>query len=263
MTKINLGGYMPYSQAISRNNPTLFVFLIDQSASMSDEWNAGSGKSRADEVARILNKVLASLVKRSTTPDEGTKDYYDISIIGYGSDADFYFAGGLHGQDVVSLSMLAADPIHQEPPQWVEPNSDMGGTNMIAAFQKAQNVVSDWIAAHPDAFPPTIFNITDGEYNGGNPGQDIQALKDLATSDGNCLLWNIHISSEAEGSVVMPKDDSELSSSYAQELFSWASILPHDSLRFQNVEPDMRAFAFNADTSSFLDCIRQGTNVDR
>ncbi len=39
---------MSYSAEISRNNPTCFLFLIDQSGSMNDPWSGGTFKKKAD-----------------------------------------------------------------------------------------------------------------------------------------------------------------------------------------------------------------------
>ena len=47
-----------------------------------------------------------------------------------------------------------------------------------------------------DCYPPTIINITDGEFNG-DTSESIQQkaneLKSMFTNDGNVILFNIHI----------------------------------------------------------------------
>ena len=54
-----------YSAQITRTNPTCIVLLIDQSGSMSDAFAGGdAGRSKADELATIINRLLASLVIR-------------------------------------------------------------------------------------------------------------------------------------------------------------------------------------------------------
>ena len=37
---------MPYSMEINRNNPTCFLFVIDQSGSMDEEMDGGAIKSQ-------------------------------------------------------------------------------------------------------------------------------------------------------------------------------------------------------------------------
>ena len=52
---------MPYSAEISRSNPSCFVFLLDQSASMLDEIVDGERVQRkADVVADALNRLGAA-----------------------------------------------------------------------------------------------------------------------------------------------------------------------------------------------------------
>jgi DnaJ-class molecular chaperone len=49
---------------ISRTNPTLFVFLLDQSGSMSDPFGGQASISKASGVARAINRMLSNLVIR-------------------------------------------------------------------------------------------------------------------------------------------------------------------------------------------------------
>ena len=72
---------MPYSTEINRNNPTCFLFVIDQSGSMDEEMDGGAIKSHF--VADVLNKTLAETIVRCTKAD-GIRDYFDIGVIGYG-----------------------------------------------------------------------------------------------------------------------------------------------------------------------------------
>ncbi len=48
---------MPYTAEVSRSNPTCFLFLIDQSKSMSDVISAGDATQRkSDGVADSVNR---------------------------------------------------------------------------------------------------------------------------------------------------------------------------------------------------------------
>ncbi|HKJ96826.1 MAG TPA: VWA domain-containing protein, partial [Thermoplasmataceae archaeon] len=73
---------MTYSSEISRKNPGLFIFLIDQSRSMSHKIG-GSDRSKAIEAADAINRQLNELINRCTK-SEGIRDYFEIGIIGYG-----------------------------------------------------------------------------------------------------------------------------------------------------------------------------------
>ena len=68
---------MPYSAEISRSHPTCFLFLIDQSGSMSDQAS-NLMMTKAQFVADALNRVVMNLIARSSKA-EGVRDYFEIS----------------------------------------------------------------------------------------------------------------------------------------------------------------------------------------
>jgi hypothetical protein len=55
---------MAYTAEISRTVPSCFLFLIDQSGSMEDRWARESGKSKADSLADIVNRLLMNIAIR-------------------------------------------------------------------------------------------------------------------------------------------------------------------------------------------------------
>ena len=57
---------MAYSAEISRNNPTLFVFVIDQSGSMGDGVpdSEQPDRRKADALSLAINRLLQNLVIR-------------------------------------------------------------------------------------------------------------------------------------------------------------------------------------------------------
>ena len=53
---------MPYTAEISRTNPTCFLFMVDQSRSMSDEIAAGDAtQQKATGVADTVNRWMQEL----------------------------------------------------------------------------------------------------------------------------------------------------------------------------------------------------------
>src|SRR2546427_8618733 len=102
---------MAYSAEISRQNPSLFLFLVDQAGSMQDVYGtAGSARRKADGVADAINRLLQNLVIRCAK-SEGVRDYYSISVFGYGSSVGPALGGALLGRDVVPISEIANNPI--------------------------------------------------------------------------------------------------------------------------------------------------------
>src|SRR5579859_4277786 len=99
---------MAYQADISRSNPGCFLFLLDQSGSMSDPFSGGGGHSKADELATIINRLLASLVIRCSKA-EGVRDYFDVGVIGYGGKG--VMPAMAERQALVPISQLANAPL--------------------------------------------------------------------------------------------------------------------------------------------------------
>lgn len=96
----------PYTAQITRNTPTAFIFMIDQSISMSRKLNyRGEFITLADAVARIVNNQINELVLRCIKTNE-VRHYYDIAVIGYGDNASYGWKGTLAGRDFVSPEEL-------------------------------------------------------------------------------------------------------------------------------------------------------------
>src|SRR5262249_13678257 len=110
-------------------------------------------------------------------------------------------------------------------PVWFDPVA-LGGTPMCEAMSQAEATLSNWIAQHETSFPPIAINITDGESTDGDPSAVAQRLSGLATTDGQCLLFNIHVSSQTAQPIQFPSSDAGLPDQYAQLLYNISSPLP-------------------------------------
>jgi len=249
---------------------------------MSDPFGGGEpNKKKADGVSDAINKLLQNLVIKCAK-SEGVRDYYHVGVIGYGSSVGSAFAGDLFGRDLIPISQIANSPARIEErrkkvddgagglveqiikfPIWFDPVAN-GGTPMCQALMQAKTIVQDWIAQHPSCFPPIVINITDGEATDGNPSDAANEIKSLATSDGNVLLFNVHLSSQRANPIEFPDSDSELPDEFARLLFSMSSILP---THIQNaakqegyhVSEASRGFVFNADIVSVIRFLDIGT----
>jgi hypothetical protein len=276
---------MAYTAEISRTNPTSFVFVVDQSASMNDPFAGRAGnKKKAEGVADALNRLLQTLVLRCAK-SEGVRDYFHVGVVGYGSRVGSAFGGPLAGRDLVPVSELADNPLRLEQrtrkvddgagsiveqtikfPVWVEPVAD-GNTPMCRALARAQDLVTEFTDRSPQCFPPIVLNISDGEANDGDPEAVAQALECVASADGNVLLFNAHISSRPEQAVEFPDDEQSLADEHARLLFRMSSVLPprmQETARREGfrVSPNTRGFVFNADLVSVIRFLDIGTRVD-
>ena len=74
---------MPYTADISRDNPGCFLFLIDQSASMSGALAGQPGLRKMDGAADAVNRILDAISQRCSQGME-IRDYFDIGILRYG-----------------------------------------------------------------------------------------------------------------------------------------------------------------------------------
>ena len=274
---------MAYSAEISRANPSAFVFLIDQSGSMQDAIGGESQQRKSDVVADALNRLLSELSIKCAK-EEGVRDYFHISVLGYGASVGPALVGTLAGRDIVPLSEVAACParldarqkkvpdgagglVEQEVkfPIWADPVAN-GGTPMVQALTRAQSIVEQWLAQHPSCFPPVVLNLTDGESTDGNPGAVAESVKALASTDGNALLFNLHVSSQGGSPLTFPDSESGLPDSYAQALFRMSSLLPphmQDYAKQQGfpVSDGTRGFVYNADVSSIIQFLDIGTRA--
>lgn len=235
---------MAYSAEISRGNPTCFLFLIDQSGSMADRFGLGeSTMTKAEGAATAINRLLQNLVL-ACAKEEGIRDYFHLGVIGYGNTVGPGFAGPLAGRELVPISEVGNNPARVEEkvkkmddgaggfidkkvrfPIWFDPVAN-GGTPMCQAFQMASGIVDGWLKAHPNCFPPVVFHITDGESTDGDAREPMAAVSRFASSDGNVLLFNLHLSSSPQaGSITFPDSAAGLPDQFANLLFEAASPL--------------------------------------
>lgn len=247
---------------------------------------APPGRTKAQGVADAINRLLQNLVIKCAK-SEGVRDYYHVGVLGYGGDmtanrVDSAFSGALTGRELVPISEIANSPARIDErtkkiddgagglvdqkikfPIWFEPVAN-GGTPMCQAFARAHTILQAWIGQHTAGFPPIVINITDGEATDGEPAAAAGMVKSLATSDGNVLLFNIHISSKAGSSVEFPDSESTLPDEFSRMLFHTSSVLPaymqamarQEGIRATEMT---RGFVFNADMVAVIRFLDIGT----
>ena len=272
---------MAYTAEISRVRPSCFIFLIDQSGSMQEGWGGEPGKSKADALSTIINRLLQNLVLKCAK-SEGVRDYYDVGVIGYGAAVGPAFSGPLAGKELVPIGEIANQPARVEErtkkvddgagglvdqmikfPVWFDAVAN-GGTPMCQAMGRAQSILSRWVTEQPTSFPPIVINITDGQATDGDPASAANALKDLKTEDGQLVLFNIHVSSTPSSPTEFPSDEAGLPDDYAKILFRMSSSLP-DYMKNIAMEEGIqvgnspRGFVFNGDMVSVIRFLDIGT----
>ncbi len=282
---------MSYSAEISRTNPSSFVFVIDQSGSMAEKIpNSDPPKRKCDAVADAINNLLRNLSLKCARP-EGVRDYYYVGVIGYGSNVGPAWSGALAGRELMPLSELAAAPAKIEErskkvddgagglvdqkvkfPIWFEPVAN-GGTPMCRALEIAYQWVDTWVKAHPGSFPPIVIHITDGESTDSSDpaeanrmvGEALAKLKALCSTDGNTLVFNVHLSSNPTARPIsFPNSSSALPDEYSKMLFDGASELTSFMQTVArehgiDVGEGAKSFVLNAELTLLIQALDIGT----
>ena len=279
----------PYSREISRQNKACFLFLLDQSFSMEEPLGSTTNR-KCDELVTAINGWLQNMAIRASG-DEGIKDWMDVGVFGYRTDQnatpiiESALEGPLAGRTLVSIAEIGANParidtlsqfipdeetgqmieVPCEVPVWVDPVAE-GGTPMCHMLYRAHEILSEGIAKHPGSFPPIVVHISDGESQDGDAGPYAEAVKKLATEDGNVLLLNCHLSMIAADPFMFPASEEGLPDDLARVLFGMSSVLPEPFVRHATAEgfqlqPGARGMAFNADMVCLIQFLNMGTQA--
>lgn len=284
---------MSYNAEISRVNPGLFGIIIDQSGSMGEKWKQ---VTKSVGTADAVNNILRSIIDKNTK-GENILDRFEIFVLGYGNPEVDSAIDAIDISDYpVKLSVLESKKtitqksitkIIKEPDgvggiiettktvevkvaTWVVPNASYG-TPGKAAFEKAKEIIENWIGSHPASFPPILINITDGQFTDGDPTPVTNDIQNLKTQDGNVLVFNIHISSDNDdddNGLMFPNFEYVLPSDpFVQMLFDISSTLTPGMISaarekgFANVKDNSRGFAYNADIVDLIEFLDIGTRT--
>jgi hypothetical protein len=243
-----------------------------------------TGTSKAQFVADVLNKTLYELIIRCTTAD-GVRNYFDVGVLAYnGSGVQSGFGGGLAGDLIQPVSEIERHPLRLEErskrvpdgagglvdqtvkfPVWFDPVNS-GGTPMCEGFRKAAEVLVGWCDGHPESYPPTIIHVTDGQSTDGDPEQIAEMLRKIATNDGQCLLFNLHIDTSGSSSVIFPASESGLPDTHSRLLFRMSSSFPNHLIKAAsdkgyNATNESRFFGYKAGYEGIVDFFDIGTRA--
>ncbi len=251
---------MAYSNVpIGTSNPGCIVILVDQSWSMNEEWQTGT---KAEQAALIVNRAIYNLALKCQQGTEIRQRCY-VSVISYGESVNSVVEGmiaDVYASPIEVKTVIKKIPdgaggiveVEVELPIWLQPRAS-GGTPMHDAFECASKNVSDWISDWPDSFPPVVINVTDGEPTYPDlAGDAARTIMSLQTTDGNVLVYNIHIAN-SDFPLEFPCNNSQFSDNpFAEFLFSISSVLPESLFPIArdqgfSPQPNARCFAYDAD----------------
>jgi len=208
---------MSYQVLATSTTPALIIYLLDVSASMQEDFG---GQSRVDAVNSALQKTVIKMVQRSTKGGP-ISPRYRIAILAYSSSTMDLLGG------VKTIGEVAA--------MGTPKLTTLDMTDTAGAFLEAERLLKAELPNMQDCPAPLVCHMTDGDYNGADPGPIAQRIKNMSVPDGNVLIENIYIK---PGLVKVPdarqwsgiSSDSQLPDAYAKALFQMSSPLP-DSYR--------------------------------
>lgn len=275
--------YASPSSTISRNTPTAYLFLVDQSSSMAERFgNRDEGLTKAEGVALALNNLIRNLIITCSKAD-GVRNYFHVGVIGYGERVGPAWGGALLGQELVPIADVArfytrigerattvqgpdGVPVTQtvKTPIWIEPVAK-GSTLMCGALGLAHGIVQNWLLRNQGGVPPVVVHITDGEATDGNPQPFLEALSNLSNAVGPVTLFNVHLSSRRHAEPVQYTDaPDKLPDAFSRLLFESASFLTPfmRTIAWDNgivVSERSKAFVLNADPTLMALALEIGT----
>jgi hypothetical protein len=263
--------------------PGLLIILVDQSGSMMNNYY--DGESRTEFSAKVINRVISTIIKKNFHKDK-PKNRCFISVIGYGNEVKEICSG--------FLDDLYKNPIRVETrtqsvsdgngglvetsvnqPIWVEPITEDVWTNMRDGFAMAKKLVEEWIADKPDSPAPVIINISDGMpyYNQLNTDVCVKEttsvakeILNISNEDGHVLIFNAEIG-DGGFHVVTPSSEQEVAQGGkpAQFLYDISSVIPEGyKLAAQKndltIKEGSRGCIFNADAVELIKLIDFGSS---
>ena len=280
---------MSYTADISRANPGCFLFMVDQSGSMKTALGGQPGLTKMEAASQAINRILDTISQRCSQGMD-VKDYFHIGIITYTTDrigkstiASLLPRTTLEDpfltvSDIVEAAevqeRLVLEPdgaggtieVNRRFPVWLNPVASQG-TPMCQAMDIAHRALRDWIDQNPNAYPPMVLNITDGDATDGNPEEFAQSVRELATTDGNVLLYNAHLSEVSASPVQYPTDGDPLpGDEYATRMFRMSSVFPDNIVNQAQamsipVQQGSRGYVYNADMVALVQFLDIGTRA--
>lgn len=202
-----------------QKTPGHLVILIDQSTSMNVK--DANGKTRAEKVVEAVQSAVVNCVDGCIS-GMSVKNRFFLTIIGYG------------GEPTPTVNTLKEEWAKNLIPELqaikanggtLIPVEARGWTPMAEAFDLAKECLEGWLESCQEKVDdgsylgipaPIVINVTDGEpYDGSlTTAKDRAAvaakeLMSLTGSEGNVILFNLHISDEGS-EIVFPNDKSVL-----------------------------------------------------
>jgi uncharacterized protein YegL len=160
------------SDRVSSASPWHVVFIIDDSGSMGVAQGASS-----QVPAQQVNDALKAMVSEMEVIAKGTKPYFKISIVAFGSSAEI-IVEAMSERDIEIDNVATFSGSH-------------GTTRCSQAFRQAADLLRRNPGAATD-FRPYVFFFSDGRPDSDDHAAAVQAASDLKAIDipaGQPAVW--------------------------------------------------------------------------
>ena len=248
------------AQRITSQSPQYLIFLVDESGSMGSGTENNSHGSKGEQVVSAITDTLMALYSNQLRGNEGVKDYFYVSVLGYYGSTKGPIVEDLvvFDEDVEEAIKTAEIRTLTTIAEWgVEDNFikfKAGGTTpMKEAFEKARDLIQFWhknadeivkqenpeLTTSTDTYhPPIILSISDGRYDDTESGETLDKSKSPAKVIEEIqntaypkfydkpVIMNIHISDKKDAEqVIFPDAIEDKKDEYLQEMFNLSSYL--------------------------------------
>lgn len=263
----------------SSATPGLLVIMVDQSGSMTLDYEGGD--TRSEFAAKAVNRVINTLIQKNFD-GKAPKDRCYVAVIGYDAEVKVLASGFLKELEsspkrIANVTKKVSNgeggviEVDTKMPIWIEPIYEDNCTNMMGAFAVVNDLVANWIKDKPNYPAPVVINISDGLPYDGREIEEcmyetiniVNKLKEQSTSDGKVQIFNAMI---GEGNkVVFPKSTTELDSVEAQFLYEISTEIPEaykGAAEKNELKFDMgaRGAIYNADAEHLIKLIDFGSS---
>ena len=191
---------MAYEKKISRAEPGLIVFVLDDSGSMSGNL-PGSSDPKSQWVDRLHGNMFQELLARSTDLKGNTavvKPRYFLFHILYGSEPHIWGSGEMDIETTVKK--------YTEDGNSLGLDGNLSGTYAKEAFVETLAYLKPVTQERfKKSFPPMVWHLTDGE-SATDATPVAEEIMQLSTEDGNVLIANVYIGTETNLNYKGPED---------------------------------------------------------
>ncbi|NMB88718.1 MAG: VWA domain-containing protein [Chloroflexi bacterium] len=167
---------MPYELLATARTPALIIYLLDVSASMTQQLGT---KRRIDVVMDALQVALRQMVFRSTKGAR-VSPRYKVAMYAY-SDHVYDLLDGVKTVDQIAKMGF---------PEL----STQRTTDSARAFAQVEKLLQQELPGLDGCPAPLVCHMTDGEYTGDDPEPYARRIMGMEVPDGNVLVENIFIS---------------------------------------------------------------------